>query len=342
MSKTKITLAAIGGVSALAVLGAVVFAFIAFDSKSTCEEELQETIDEARKYVRQEIPPCAESKSAIDESCEQVKTWREEAFKLAARGDKPISPMSVAQFKEFMIGESHRIGALPQNSTNKIVDASFEFGPFKPYISDGKMPEEAELSTLQREFDDTVLILETLAATGVKRVKSFDLDDRGAAPKAEVQEATSGRARGRKGKAQPKKAKEEPETFKPSTHTYRVICLTTPAAFVKALNQFATMERYVVVDNFTLSLERDAIAVALGGADAKKEEAGSSRSRRRRAAIVEEEKSAEEGEAEAPKLTPVTDPATDAVFEAVLTISVHDFKTLEANESQGSKEEEAE
>lgn len=340
MSKTKITLAAIGGTSALAVLGAVVFAFIAFDSKSTCEEELQETIDEARKYIRQEIPPCAESKAAIDESCEQVKTWREEAFKLAARGDRPIAPMSVAQFKEFMIGESHRIGALPLNSTNKIVDASFEFGPFKPYISDGKMPEEAELNTLQREFDDTVLILETLAETGVKRVKSFDLDDRGVAPKAEAAEQSTGRARGRKGKAQPKKAKAEPETFKPATHTYRVICLTTPAAFVQALNRFATMQRYVVVDNFTLAMERDAIAVALGGAEAKKEESGSSR-RRRRAAVVEEEKSAEEGAGEAPKVTPVTDPATDAVFEAVLTISVHDFKTLEVNETQ-AKEEEAE
>lgn len=341
MSKTKITLAAIGGASALAVLGAVVFAFIAFDSKSTCEEELEETIDEARKYLRQEIPPCAESKAAIDESCDQVKTWREEAFKIAARGDKPIAPMSVAQFKEFMISESHRIGALPQSSTNKIVDASFEFGPFKPYISDGKMPEEAELLPLQRKFDDCVLVLETLAASGVNRVKSFDLDDRGAAPKAEATEST-GRARGRKGKAQPKKAQQqESETFKPATHTYRVICSTTPAAFVKALNAFATMERYVVVDNFTLALERDAIAIALGGAEAKKDEGGSSRRSRRRAAVVEEETPAEEG-AEAPKVTPVTDPATDAVFEAVLTISVHDFKTLEANESQAAKEEEAE
>lgn len=339
MSKTQITLAAIGGAGALAVIGAAAFAFMALDSKATCEEELQETIDEARKYLNQEIPPCEASKAAIDDSCEQVKLWREEAFKLAARGDRPLATMSVAQFKEFMISESHRLGALPQTSTNKIVDATFEFGPFKPYISEGKMPEEAELNKLMREFDDTVTIIETLAGAGVRRVKAFDLDDRTAAPKVEVTENTG--RRGRKGKAQPsKKASQEPETFKPATHTYRVICLTTPEAFVKALNAFATIDRFAVVDNFTLALERDAIATALGGGDAKKEEGTSSRRSRRRAAVVEEEKPAEEG-AEAPKVTPVTDPATDSVFEAVMTISIHDFKTLEAAEP-AAKEEEAE
>lgn len=346
MSKTKITLAAIGGVSLVAILGAMIFAYLAFDAQSTGEEDLESLVDVVRAKQHTEIkvadgklklPTCDASKEALDGQCEQMKIWREEAYRLAARGDTPIKPMSVAQFKEFIISEAHRMESLPVNSTNKIVEADFGFGPFKPYISEGKMPEQSELKDLQRKFDDVVRIIEMLSESGITRVKALDLDERHAAPKASQQTETKTRGRNNKNNAQAKKpTTKEPEVFKPETHTYRVICSTTPAAFVRALNRFATCERFIVVDEFTLDLERDTIAAELSG-DGKKEEFGSSRRNRGARAVEVEEQTNEEGAA-VPKVTPVTDPMTDSSFEAILTISVHDFKSLEETADKPEEE----
>lgn len=339
MTKTKITLAAIGGAGLLAALGAAAFAFVAFDSKATCEEELSDSIEEARRYLKAEIPPCAEAKAAIDDSCEQVKIWREEAFRLAAHGDRPVEAMTSAQLKEFAVANWRRLKTFPIDAAQKVVEDDFVPGPFKPYVLEGKMPDEKELLDLQRKFDDIALIIEMMAQCGVTPITGLDLDDRTEATK--VDEAKP--LRGRKSqqpakKAVQKKAANETDTFKPASHTYRVICKTTPNAFVKTLNAFATCERYVVIEDFTLAPVNDTIQNVLGGGEAKKEEAPTSRRGRRRQAAAEEEKAAEGESAEAPKVTPVTDPATDAVFEAVLTVTVHDFKTLE---SAPKEEEEA-
>lgn len=332
MSKTQITLAAIGGVIGVAVIGAGAFAYLSFAAKSAAidgddEGETQglvTLVEDAQKCLKKAIFPCEKSVSELKAAREGLVAWKDEAFKYVARGDRPIPETSVAQFKEFMIAEAHTIADLPENSTEKVTDAAFDFGPFKPYISEGKMPEQSELKSLQRKYDDVSTLLRMMAAAGVTKVTKLELKG------GEKKEAEPEPKRGR-GKQQ--KKVEEPK-LTTASESYQITCRMTPSALVKTLNAFAAAERYIVVDGFTLTLERDAIGAALAG-EVKKEEATTSRRGRRRAAAVEEEQPKSEGEsAEAPKVTLVTDPAADAAFTAVLTITVHDFKTLEETKEE--------
>lgn len=334
MSKIQITLAAIGGVIGVAVIGAMVFAYLSYAAKTAAIEGDEEgetqglvtLVEDAQKCLKKSIFPCQKSVDELKAAREGLDGWKDEAFKLVSRGDRPIPPMSVAQFKEFVIAESHRVEQLPADSTNKITAANFEFGPFKPYIAEGKMPEQSELKDLQRKFDDAVMILETMASCGATGVSKMDVKS---GEKKEVQEAEPKKKR--KGAAK-KKATEEP-VEKTLAHTYQITCRMTPNALVKTLNAFATAERFVVVEGFTLALENDAIVASLAGETKKEEAQTSGRRRRGRAAMaVEEEKS--EAAPEAPKVTVVTDPAANAAFSAVLTVTVHDFKTLEETKEE--------
>lgn len=334
MSKIQITLAAIGGVIGVAVIGAAVFAYLSFAAKTAAIEgdddgEIQglvTLVEDAQKCLKKPVFPCQKSVDEIKAAREGLDAWKEEAFKLASRGDRPIPPMSVAQFKEFVIAESHRVEQLPADSTNKVTAANFEFGPFKPYISEGKMPEQSELKDLQRKFDDAVLLLETMASCGVTGVSKMEVKG---GEKKEAQEVEPKKKR--KGAAKKKVAEEPIE--KTLAETYQITCRVTPSALVKTLNAFATAERFIVVNNFTLALESDTIVASLAGETKKEEAQTSGRRRRGRAAMAEEEKG-EAAESEAPKVTVVTDPAANAAFSAVLTVTVHDFKTLEETKEE--------
>lgn len=333
MNKTKIILAATGGVMLLAVLAAAVFVFLSFSAKTAAlegdDEEgvdgLETVLEKAETLSKKPVFPCAESVKAIDESRAILAQWREDAFRLAAKGDRPIPPTTPAQFKADIVNDARLLADLPQGTTNKIVAAEFEFGPFKPYISGGEMPEMAALATLQRQWDDVKTLVGMLASAGVTRVEKLDVK---AVKAAEPEEE----AKPKKGKPKRTAKSDEVEVFKPATQTYEIVCKVRPSAFVKALNAFATSERFIVVDDFSLALERDAIAAAFGS-EAKKDDAPVSGRRRRRQQAAEEE-AEKTAEAEAPKVTPVTDPATDATFVAVLTITVHDFKSLEETKEE--------
>lgn len=336
MNKTKIILAAIGGVIGVAVLGAAVFAYLSFAAKTAAMEGddengvdgLETVTEKAEQLSKKPVFPCADSVTVLTESREKIAEWKDEAFKLAARGDRPIVPMTPAQFKEFVIGEAHRVAEIKSDSTNTICAADFEFGPFKPYIAEGKMPEAEALKDLQRKFDDAVTIIEMLAAAGVSTVKQIDVKD--------VVQKVEEEAKPKRGARKPvkKSATDDAPAFKPETHTYEIVCKTRPAALVKALNAFATSERFMVVDGFKFALERDAIVAAFNGNE-KKEEPQSGRRRRRSASADESEQQA--APTEAPKVTVVTDPAVDATFDAVLTVTVHDFKSMEEAKEDGEE-----
>lgn len=331
MSKIQMTLAAIGGVIGVAVIGAGAFAYLSYAAKSAAidgDEEgetqgLVTLVEDAQKCLKKTIFPCEKSVSELKAAREGLEAWKDEAFKHVSRGDRPVPPTSVAQFKEFMIAEAHTIADLPEGTTNKVTDAAFDFGPFKPYISEGKMPEQSELKDLQRKFDDVSTLLRMMAGSGVTKVTKLELKN---AEKKEAEPEPTKRGRGKQ-----QKKVEEPKLVT-ACETYQITCRMTPSALVKTLNAFASSERYIVVNDFTLALERDAIGASLAG-EAKKEEATTSRRGRRRSAAVEEEQPKVEG-AEAPKVSLVTDPATDSAFTAVITVSVHDFKTLEETKEE--------
>ena len=98
------------------------------------------------------------------------------------------------------------------------------------------------------------------------------------------------------------------------------------------------IERFITVDGFTFSHERDVIAAALGGDDERKGEAaagGGRRGRRGRRAHAAEPTPQEVADAAAAKSGIVTDPQLDPPFAVTLSLTVHDFRSLE-EESGGS------
>ena len=332
MNKTKIMLAAVGGVIGIAVLGAGVFAYLSFAAKTAAQtgddeegvDGLETVVEKAEQLSRKPIFPCAESLKQLTESREKVAEWKDDAFKLAARGDRPIVPMSPAQFKEFVIAEAKRVAEIKSDATNTICAADFEFGPFKPYIAGGEMPKPEELKDLQRKFDDAATIIETLASAGATGVRQIEVKD--------VVQKVEEDVKPKKGAK--RTAKKEESAFRPETHTYEIACKMRPTALVKALNAFATSERFMVVDDIRFALERDAIAAAFNSGE-KKEEAQTGRRRRRSSSTDEDEQKT--AEAEGPKVTVVTDPAADATFDAVLTVTVHDFKSMEETKEDGEE-----
>lgn len=323
MSKTKITLAAVGGISGVAVLAAGVFLYLQMSARTTALEGDEETDGletvqaKAERLMRQTVRPCDESVKELAASRVEILAWKDETFRFASRGDRPITELSDAAFKEFLIQDSKRLLGLPQGTTNKTLEATFEFGPFKSYISEGKMPELENLKTLQRNWDDLALIIETLSSCGIARVTAIDL------AKATVSQEEAAPAKTNK-KAKKTKKSAEP-AFKPASFTYSVSCLARPAAFVKALNAFQTIERFVAVDDFSIRRGKDELAEALGG-DKREEAAPTSRRGRRRAARAEEE---DEKKSEETGILTLADPQKEQPFEVTLTLTVHDFRSLE-------------
>jgi len=334
MNKSKVILAATGGVIGLATLVMAYFVWAAFSAKTAAlegddENEGLETVEEtARKLSSGKVYPCAASVTAVKSNEALVVAWKDEAFKLAARGDRPVKPTTTAQFKADMVAEAKRLVALPGAVQGRIAKPDFAFGPFKDYIAEGKMPGEAKLAELQRQWDDVVMIVETLSQCGIAEL----LDVQFAAVDEEKarEEAEKNRKNARKGKG----AKTPEVSLEPSKQGYVVTFSTRPVGLVKSLNALATSERFAVVENFVFSREADALVGALGGGE-KKEAAAQQTSgrRRRRGAQAAAEKTEEE---EKPKNGIVTDPLLDAPFKVELTVSTYDFRTLQ----EPSKEEE--
>lgn len=322
MSKTKMILAAVGGVSAVAIIAAGVFVWLQVSARTVAIEGDEETEgleyvqSSADRLMRQPIRPCDESIRELTQAREELLAWKDETFRFAARGDRPIAKLSDAAFKEFLIRDAKRLQALPAGTTNKTLEASFEFGPFKPYIAEGKMPEREVLQTLQRNWDDLSLIIETLSACGISRVTAVTLE-KAAEPKEETT------AKNKKNKKSSKKMAAP--VFKPASFTYTFTCLTRPAAFVKALNAFQASERFIAVDDFIIRRSKDTLSDALMGEKKDESATPSRRGGRRRGARSEEA----ETKADEPTIAVMTDPQNDLPFEAVLKLTVHDMRSLE-------------
>lgn len=330
MKKTTTILAAVGGVTFVAVAAAGFFAWSAQSAKTAALEGddegtvgLEEVRDKADRLSRKPVYPGAESIKALTEARESLVAWKDEAFALASRGDRKIQPTTDAAFKEFIVGDARRLLTLPAGEDHKTLDATFDFGPFKPYISEGKMPEQATLPELQRKWDDVVTIIETLSASGVENISSISV-------KAQVQPEVE-ETKPKKGK-KPKKASKLPDTStsQPLSYTYVVACKTRPAAFVKALNALATSDRFMSVEDMSLRREKDALAEGLG-AEKKDEAAAPATGRRRRRSSFEQEEKVEEKKTEESLYTVITDPATDLPLDVQLTVTVYDFRSLEEN-----------
>jgi len=341
MNRTKIILAAIGGV---AVVGALVLGYLIWDAASASAEKaeaLDAALAQAKGIIRK-LPIKAEPKelAVYRENAAVYSEWRENAGRLAARGDLVFENTTPAVLKTILVGEARRLAAMPGCEGGRLVKADFPFG-FRDYIVGGALPPDnpAELKRLQREWNDVSSVIATLAECGGTRITIDDVR-LGKAKVAEEEEADSAKSKKAKAKAKAKskakaKAAEADEAQGPAITSFAVDFRTTPAALVKALNAFATSPRFIVVESCTFVRESDALAEALGG-DAKKAEASSPRTRRRRAAASAE---AAETKDEGPSGV-VTDPATAPLLKVTMAFSVYDFGTLEKAKAEGAGAEE--
>ena len=353
MNKTKMILAGTGGAIGLVVLVLAFLVWQAFSAKTAAiegdEEEgtdgLEAVESRAQTLSRKPIYPCAASVAAIEQNQKSVDDWCKEGVSLAARGDRTFPKTTPAQFKTDLVRDAKRLMALPGGVEGKLVKPDFAFGPFKDYIVEGKMPSEPELAELQRKWDDVSMITEMLSTNGVVELVDVQFNNR-------IIELSNNRneekgTKSAKKAKKPQKADSNIRTFDNSTisHSYVFTFAARPPAFVKMLNELEQCERFVVVDGFSFVRPGDVIAEAFGGGDealaSKLASTGGRRGRRGRRGGGEAEapasKLAGTGEGAAGKNGVVTDPLQDAPMTVTMTVSVHDFRSLEESEEGASK-----
>jgi len=331
MNKNKLTLVLVGGVLGVAILAAAYLVWSAYSDKVAAlegddENEGLETFQaKASTLSHKPIYPCAISVTAVNSNADLLAEWKSEAVKLASRGDKVFSATTPAAFKTFIVADAKRLSSLPGGVNGALTKPDFAYGPFKAYIAEGSLPAEAQLPELQRKWDDVTLLVETLAASGIAELQNVEDKSQAQASAAADEESAKKNKKAKKAKKPKKSAKVDETAVDPVAYTYALTFTTRPAAFVKALNAFATGERFVVVNDFSFVRTKDAIVEKLSG-DEKKQESRSSRRRGRRTAAAEKE---EEKKTDESKNVFVTDPLLDEPFTVVLTATVYDFRSLE-------------
>ena len=353
MNKTKMILAGTGGAAGLVVLVLGFLVWQAFSAKTAAiegdEEEgtdgLETVESRAQGLSRKPIYPSAASVAAIEQNQKSVDDWSADGRLLAVRGDKTFPRTTPAQFKTDLVRDAKRLMELPGGVAGKLVKPDFAFGPFKDYIVEGKMPSETELAELQRKWDDVATITEMLSTNGV-----VELLDVGfvAAKKDEGQETKDAR-RGKAGqRTKDKGQRPESTAIRPLSYSYVFSFSARPAAFVRMLNDLEQCERFVTVDGFSFVRPGDVIAATLGGDEKKTaaEASGGRRSRRgRRGGGAQPDAAAPRGEDAAgtvkEKNGVVTDPLQDAPMTVTMTVSVHDFRSLEEESAAAPRSEDA-
>lgn len=348
MNKTKMILAGTGGAIGLVVLVLAFLVWQAFSAKTAAIEgddeegtDGLETVEaRAQSMSRKTVYPCAASLSAIAANQKAVDDWCKEGLSLAARGDKVFTKTTPAQFKTDLVADARRLADLPGKAGGKLVKPDFAFGPFKDYIVEGKMPSETELGELQRKWDDVATVTELLSTNGIAEL----VDVQFAAAKT-VESADAKDKRGKGGKRDKRMSPQvAPATLvSPVACSYVFSFSAKPAAFIRTLNALESCERFITVDDFSFVRPSDVIAESLGGEEKKASETQASGRRGRRgrrggdavaAPVAEGGDGTEKAEG---RNRIVTDPLLDAPMTVTMTVTVHDFRSLEEKPEEVKK-----
>ena len=348
MNKTKMILAGTGGAIGLVVLVLAFLVWQAFSAKTAAIEgddeegtDGLETVEaRAQSMSRKTVYPCAASLSAIAANQKAVDDWCKEGLSLAARGDKVFTTPTPAQFKTDLVADARRLADLPGKAGGKLVKPDFAFGPFKDYIVEGKMPSETELGELQRKWDDVATVTELLSTNGIAEL----VDVQFAAAKT-VESADAKDKRGKGGKRDKRMSPQvAPATLDSPVASSTVFSFSAkPAAFIRTLNALESCERFITVDDFSFVRPSDVIAESLGGEEKKASETQASGRRGRRgrrggdavaAPVAEGGDGTEKAEG---RNRIVTDPLLDAPMTVTMTVTVHDFRSLEEKPEEVKK-----
>ena len=327
MSKNQIVMCAIGGVTLVA---AGVLGYLAFDSysaKGEAVEEREAAVSSVQRLLRADVSPVKESELAYRKNSDTLAGWTEAALATAAVGDKAVkADVNPAAFKQKLVDEARALSELPGGADGKIMKDVSAFG-FPEFISGDKLPEQAMLPQLQRQWGDVCYVAEKLQSCGVVEIVKI-------APAAQASQAAQPQKdeKPKKGKKKQKNAEEEKPAY--TVEKYDVQFRAKPAAFVKAVNILATCDRFIVVDSMTFAREEDMIAAALGeGAKTQSAAPQPSGRRRRRSHAAEQEQQSEEQAAE--KTGVATDPEKESPFLVTMVVSTYDFGSAKKDEQAG-------
>lgn len=334
MNKNKIIMSSIGGAAVVIALVLGYLTYAAWEEKEENVDSLDGLKANVKRISSAKIAPSQASVDAIDENRKTLEIWFDRAFEVAVRGDRSYPTLTVAEFCNQLRDEAGEARKLPGGTNGKIVAEDFAFG-FKDILDEGKLPKPDELPVLQRQWGDIRLFVDTLSAAGAVQLTSVEKE--GAQKPAEPAPAPAANQRGRNQRQQPQVEVKPLAT----SQVYTIQFLARPPALVKVVNEFASTERFVVVDSLSFERATDALGNVLGGKD--KEEARSSRGRGRGRgrgrAAQEEETEQQEGEEEVRRKGLVVDPVTDVPFTVTMKITTYDFGTKASGESAEATEE---
>lgn len=349
MNKSKIVLAVIGGVTLVGALVAGFFLWQAANAKTIAiEGDFDEGVDgldtvmqKAAALARKSVFPSQDSVNIYAKNRDMFEEWRSEALNLASRGDKKFAETTSAAFKEFLLNEAKRLSSLPGAAEGHFIKPAFPFGPFKEFILDGKLPPEAKLPVLQRQWDDITFIIETLNAAGALEVTGADVK----VVQKPVEDTRVVNKKKRSSK-RPSAARKQQSSEEPkeeiSSESYVFTFIARPAGLVSVLNAFNVCDRFVTVDTFSFSKESDylseAIMIKKGGPDAVVNKRQQRRGARRRdAKDGSVEKKVETPRERALRMGIVSDPSCESPLTVSITLTIRDFGTLSATSDREEK-----
>jgi len=332
MNKSKTILASVGGVALLASLVLAYLIWSALSEKGEKAEELESAIAAADRLTRLPVYPGPEGVQAYKDNAATFDAWREEALKIVAAGDMAFEATTPPAFKAFLVDSARRLSALPGAVDGRIVKEDFPFG-FKDYITGGVLPRQDDLSRLQREWHDVSTVVEALAKSGVLEIVDVSM-----APAAPAVEEEPAKKRG--GAKRKKQAGEEKSAEGPAVTRFKVEFRARPSSLVDALNEFSTISRFVVVDDFSFVREKDDIAEALGGEGRQQQAEAPSRGRRRRGRQAAEEEARQPEPEKASGI--VADPMAASPLKVAMSFSVYDFRSLEGADGTAVEKSEEE
>ena len=329
MSKNQIVMVAIGGVTLVA---AAVLGYLAFDSYSAKGEAIDEregAVSSVQRLLRADVSPIKESELAYKKNSDTLAGWTEAALATAAVGDKAVKDnVNPAAFKQKLVDEARTLSELPGGVDGKVMKDVSAFG-FPDFVSGDKLPEQAMLPQLQRQWGDVCYMVEKLQSCGVVEIVKI-------APAASSSQAAQVQKeeKPKKGKKKQKNAEEEKPVY--TIEKYDVLFRAKPTALVKSVNTLATCDRFIVIESMSMAREGDMIAAALGEgekAQAAAAQPSGGRRRRRSRDAVEQEQSAEEAGSE--KKGVATDPEQESPFLVTLVVSTYDFGSAKKEDQIG-------
>lgn len=328
LTKNKIIMISIASVSAIAVIVIAVMSLGALSAKSENVESISFAEGTFAKYGKSKITPSESSVKAIESNSVQLVKWHDIALGSVSKGDMAFAEdVNEAAFKQKMIDEARKLSKLPGQNNGAIVADGFTFG-FDAYIGGGELPEKSLLPLLQRQWFDIKLFVNLLSAAGAEEIKSIKINSK---PLADATAENAVKAKGKK--------KSEEQKPLCSQESYALEFIARPGALVKAINAFATNERFMIIDSMEFSRESDIIGTALSSSDKKTDGANAQSKKHRRSRRTQESQETAVS-AKVKKTGFVTEPSKEAPMVVKLQIITCDFGSKQQKPVESQKEQE--